>query len=191
MHAATARTRGAHHVGRTVPDLGAARGFLIHDRGFTQGREKPDHPAEFVSHGEVMFTLWRAEDPASAIAFDRRHGICLHHLALQVASASALDAPHDDLARREYWAEQMQLGYDLVEVVLPFVVNECGEGFGSIPDAAENAGVEMAFSTSKIAGDLDRVFYMRTGLLADLVQVGRDSANAGSYWPRFPHRTQP
>jgi 4-hydroxyphenylpyruvate dioxygenase-like putative hemolysin len=88
-------------VGRTVPDLGAARGFLIHDRGFTQGREKPDHPAEFVSHGEVMFTLWRAEDPASAIAFDRRHGICLHHLALQVASASALDAPHDDLARRE------------------------------------------------------------------------------------------
>jgi zinc D-Ala-D-Ala dipeptidase len=86
---------------------------------------------------------------------------------------------NDDLARREYWAAQMQLGYDLVQEVLPFAVNECGEEFGSIPDAAETAGVEMQFSTSKIAGDLDRVFYMRTGLLADLIQVGRDMNDRG------------
>jgi hypothetical protein len=47
----------------------------------------------------------------------------------------------DDSARRAYWAEQMQLGYDLIQVVLPFEVRDCGEGFTSIPAAAEAAGI--------------------------------------------------
>jgi len=78
----------------------------------------------------------------------------------------------DDSARRAYWAEQMQLGYDLIQVVLPFEVQECGEGFASIPDTAEVAGVEMLFSDSKIAGDLERVFFMREGLVHDLIAIG-------------------
>ncbi len=79
----------------------------------------------------------------------------------------------NESARRAYWAEQMQQGYELVQRVLPFEVRECGEGFASIPDAATAAGVEMLFSTSKIAGDLDRVFFIRERLVSDVIALGR------------------
>ncbi|MBP86014.1 MAG: hypothetical protein CMJ64_04735 [Planctomycetaceae bacterium] len=85
----------------------------------------------------------------------------------------------DHSARRAYWAEQMQLGYDLIQVVLPFEVRECGEGFASIPEAAEAAGVEMLFSDSKIAGELDRVFFMREGLVNDVITIGREMNDLG------------
>ncbi len=52
----------------------------------------------FVSDGTVMLTLWQAEDPATAIPFDRRRGIGLHHLALQVESEAALSELHAALS---------------------------------------------------------------------------------------------
>ena len=61
----------------------------------------PDYPAVFVSDGTVMITLWQAEDPASAIRFDRRRVIGLHHLALRVPDAPALEVLHGELARRD------------------------------------------------------------------------------------------
>lgn len=79
----------------------------------------------------------------------------------------------DDDARRAYWTEQIELGYGMVEELLAFPVNECGEGFASIPAAAEAAGVEMQFSESKIAGDLDRVFFIRESLVEDVVAIGQ------------------
>lgn len=82
-------------------------------------------------------------------------------------------------ARREYWAEQMELGYGMVEQLLAFPVAECGEGFASIPAAAEAAGVEMRFSTTKIAGDLDRVFFLRESLIDDVIAIGRDMNQRG------------
>jgi D-alanyl-D-alanine dipeptidase len=85
----------------------------------------------------------------------------------------------DDSARRIYWAEQMQLGFDLIQQVLPFEVRECGEGFASIPAAAEASDVEMMFSESKIAGDLDRVFFIREGLVDDLIAIGREMNERG------------
>ncbi len=79
----------------------------------------------------------------------------------------------DDSARRAYWTEQLELGYGMVEELLTFPVEECGEGFASIPDAAEAAGVEMLFSESKIAGDLDRVFFIRESLVEDVIAIGQ------------------
>lgn len=79
----------------------------------------------------------------------------------------------DNDARRAYWAAQMELGYTLAQQTLPFEIRECGEGFASIPDAAAAAGVEMLFSQSKIAGSLDRVFFMRERLVKDVMAVGR------------------
>jgi len=79
----------------------------------------------------------------------------------------------DDDARRRYWAEQMELGYALVETVMPFEVKESGESFASIPQAAAEAGVEMAFSDSKIAGELERVYFIRERLVPDLLAVGK------------------
>lgn len=96
----TAKTQGAHHVGLTVPDLDTAKAFFIQALGCEQVGESPDYPAVFISDGGVMITLWQAEDPASAVPFDRRRNIGLHHLALRVSDGDALEALHGELAAR-------------------------------------------------------------------------------------------
>ena len=85
----------------------------------------------------------------------------------------------DDAARRAYWAEQMQLGYNFVQKLLAFPVSECGERFASLREAATAANVEMQFSTSKIVGDLERVFYMRESLVRDVITIGREMNDRG------------
>lgn len=90
-------TRGAHHVGLTVPDLDATRAFFIDLLGYREVGAKPDYPAVFVSDGHTLITLWRATDPGSALPFDRHRAIGLHHLALRVA-ADQLDELHRRLA---------------------------------------------------------------------------------------------
>jgi catechol 2,3-dioxygenase-like lactoylglutathione lyase family enzyme len=95
-----AKTQGAHHVGLTVPNLAEARAFFQDALGFEQVGEVPDYPAAFVSDGNVMITLWQAEDPAAATPFDRRRNIGLHHLALRVAGEEALRALSVELGTR-------------------------------------------------------------------------------------------
>ncbi|NIA71597.1 VOC family protein [Pelagibius litoralis] len=85
-------TRGAHHIGLTVPDLPQTLRFFTETLGFQQVGEKPDYPAAFVSDGTTMITLWQAHDPATAVAFDRKNVIGLHHVALAVENAAALEA---------------------------------------------------------------------------------------------------
>ncbi len=87
-------TRGAHHVGLTVADLAETRAFFIDTLGFAQVGEVPDYPAAFLSDGTTMITLWQAENPAAAVPFDRKNVIGLHHLALKVENADALDRLH-------------------------------------------------------------------------------------------------
>ena len=101
MSSPSARTQGVHHAGLTVPDLAAARAFFEGALGFEAVGEAPDYPAAFLSDGQVLITLWQAEDPARAIPFDRRRVIGLHHLALRVADADALEALHGELAMRK------------------------------------------------------------------------------------------
>lgn len=90
-----------------------------------------------------------------------------------------MNSTTDDAARRAYWAEQMQQGYDLVQQILAFEVHECGEGFASLRDAAESAGIEMQFSDSKIAGELERVFFMRESLVKEVMRVGQAMNDRG------------
>ena len=101
MNTSTPVTRGVHHVGLSVPDLAAARGFFIETLGFAQVGERPDYPAVFVSDGQVMITLWQVDDPATAVRFDRRNNVGLHHLALLVESQEALESLHTRLAGTE------------------------------------------------------------------------------------------
>lgn len=77
------------------------------------------------------------------------------------------------LSPREYWADQMEKGYELVQQIMAFEVRECGEGFASLQDAVNSEGVEILFSTSKIAGELDRVFFIRESLVRDVIAIGR------------------
>jgi len=90
----TAITRGLHHLGLTVPDLAATKAFFVDTLGFRQVGEVPEYPAAFLSDGTTMITLWRAGDPGNAVRFDRRANIGLHHFAMRVDSADALDALH-------------------------------------------------------------------------------------------------
>ena len=85
-------TRGVHHVGLTVPNLDQARAFFCGTLGFDEVGGVPDYPAIFVSDGTILLTLWRAADPVTARAFDRRANIGLHHLSLSVADDAALAA---------------------------------------------------------------------------------------------------
>jgi catechol 2,3-dioxygenase-like lactoylglutathione lyase family enzyme len=93
-----ASTAGIHHLGLTVADIQATRAFFVDALGFEQVGERPAYPAVFVSDGTVMLTLWQAEDPATAVPFDRRKGIGLHHFALRVED---LDDVYGRIAERD------------------------------------------------------------------------------------------
>lgn len=84
-------TNGVHHIGLTVPDLDQARSFFCDLLGFDEVGGVADYPSIFVSDGAILLTLWRAVDPLTARAFDRRANIGLHHLSLAVADDAALD----------------------------------------------------------------------------------------------------
>jgi len=73
----------------------------------------------------------------------------------------------------------MEAGYAMVEKLIAFPVKECGECFASIPAAAAAANVEMHFSASKIAGDLERVFFLRESLVRDVVAIGGEMNRRG------------
>jgi catechol 2,3-dioxygenase-like lactoylglutathione lyase family enzyme len=88
-------TRGVHHVGLAVPDLGAAERFFVDALGWSVTGGVPSYPAVFVSDGTVMVTLWRVADPGQAAPFDRRANVGLHHLALMVEDRAALAAAYD------------------------------------------------------------------------------------------------
>ena len=90
----TAVTRGAHHIGLTVPDLIETRQFFLQTLGFEQVGDVPDYPAVFLKDSNTMITLWQAQDPANAVAFDRKNVIGLHHLALLVDDHGALESLH-------------------------------------------------------------------------------------------------
>jgi len=92
-----AMTQGAHHIGLTVPDLAKTRAFFLDTLGFSQVGEVPDYAAVFLTDGITMITLWQAENPDTAAAFDRKHVIGLHHFALKVKDAGELDGLHEKL----------------------------------------------------------------------------------------------
>jgi len=85
----------------------------------------------------------------------------------------------DQETRRRFWTEHMERSYDLLQAMKRYPAEECGEGLASIPDAADAAGIEMAFSDSKIAGDLERIFFIRESLVPDLMAIARDMRERG------------
>jgi catechol 2,3-dioxygenase-like lactoylglutathione lyase family enzyme len=98
MAGGKAVTKGVHHVGLTVPDIRRTADFFTQSLGMSEVGGNPDYPSLFVSDGTVLLTIWQAEDPKTATAFDRRRNVGLHHLALAVESIAVLDQLHDRLA---------------------------------------------------------------------------------------------
>ncbi len=85
-------THGFDHVGLSVKDLAASRRFFCDCLKWRLVGERPNYPAAFVSDGHGILTLWEVASPDTAIAFDRRTNVGLHHLALAVAHRGDLDA---------------------------------------------------------------------------------------------------
>ncbi len=96
-----AATRGVHHLGLTVPDLAAARRFFLEALQYQQVGEVPDYPAVFLSDGGTMITLWQAQNPQSAVPFDRKNVIGLHHVALSVENEASLKHLYHRLEARD------------------------------------------------------------------------------------------
>ncbi|MEM6296352.1 MAG: VOC family protein [Myxococcota bacterium] len=86
------------HVGLAVADLEASIGFFVDGLGYSLRGRDPAYPAAFLSNGRSLITLWGVTDPDTAVAFDRKKNVGLHHLALSVTSFEALDALHERLA---------------------------------------------------------------------------------------------
>lgn len=87
----TMLTEGFNHVGLTVTDLAASSDFFIKTLGWNKAGEDKNYPAIFVSDGKMFLTLWRAKTPETAIKFNRKNNVGLHHLAISAASFEALD----------------------------------------------------------------------------------------------------
>ena len=82
-------------------------------------------------------------------------------------------------ARRAYWVEQMEAAWRFMQAIAEYPVEECGEAMAPLRDAAEAAGVETAFSDTKVAAGLNRIFYLREGLLEKFIGVAREMNGRG------------
>ena len=86
---------GFDHVGLVVRDLEASKTFFTDVLGFRLVGSDADYPAHFLDNGEAFVTLWRAADPTTALPFDRKKNIGLHHMALSAASEQALNSLYE------------------------------------------------------------------------------------------------
>jgi catechol 2,3-dioxygenase-like lactoylglutathione lyase family enzyme len=93
------RTHGVDHVGLTVRDLQSTLTFFREGLGWRVIGGRKDYPAAFITDGWATVTLWQAESPSTAVAFNRRANVGLHHLALAVVDRPSLDALHQRLSR--------------------------------------------------------------------------------------------
>jgi len=81
---------------------------------------------------------------------------------------------HDEAARVAFWVEYMEQSYALTEAIMRHPLEEGREGFVSIRAAAEAAGVDVRFSTTRLAGQFERLFFIRESLIPDLMAIARD-----------------
>lgn len=87
-------TSGVNHTGLAVKYLDKTTSFFVDVLGWKKVGGDPDYPSNFVTDGEAFLTLWQVEDPATAVEFNRRGNVGLHHLAFTVKSLDALHALH-------------------------------------------------------------------------------------------------
>lgn len=92
--------QGVHHLGLSVSDLVGSTAFFCDLLGWSKVREDPRYPAVFVKNDSVMITLWQTSEPS--LAFDRKHHVGLHHVALAMDSQNELQALHQTLLASDH-----------------------------------------------------------------------------------------
>jgi lactoylglutathione lyase len=94
-------TLGLNHIGFAVSKLEQSASFFIDTLGWKRAGGRPDYPAIFVTNGSMFVTLWRVEDPETAIGFDRRKNVGLHHMAITVRDLDALHSLHEKFKKTD------------------------------------------------------------------------------------------
>ena len=84
-----------------------------------------------------------------------------------------------DASRRAYWSEQLNAASAMLDRCMDYPVQDCLEPLVSLRKAVDDAGVEVLFSTSPIAGDLPRIFFLRKGLIGDFLAVAQEMNRRG------------
>ncbi len=81
-------TLGIDHLGLTVADLQASLEFFTRALGWEKFGGNPDYPSAYVTDGHAKLTLWQQKNRGSG--FDRHTNVGLHHTALKLPDAAAL-----------------------------------------------------------------------------------------------------
>ena len=86
-----AKTTGLNHLGLTVRDLDQTTDFFADVLGWDVTARDESYPRTTVTDGSLRLTLWQVQTDAPA-PFDRKSGLGLHHLALEVETQNTLNA---------------------------------------------------------------------------------------------------
>jgi len=73
----------------------------------------------------------------------------------------------------------MEAAYRLMQAIQSHPVEECRESLVCLPEAAKKAGVRLAFSTEKHVRGSDRLFFLRSGLIAPFTEAARELNERG------------
>lgn len=92
---------GVDHLGLSVSNLEASEMFFVDHAGFHVSGRDDSYPSVFLNNGSVTITLWRVEDPQTAVKFNRKNNIGLHHVAFSVTSFEELDKLYEELKKDE------------------------------------------------------------------------------------------
>jgi len=82
-------------------------------------------------------------------------------------------------SRRDYWIKQMESAYDFMNKMLDYPVEECGEPLVSLPQLVGKEGLHVQFSHTKLAGNHERLFYLRRGLIEDFIAASGEMNDRG------------
>ncbi|GAA5646797.1 MULTISPECIES: VOC family protein [Vibrio] len=126
----TSMTCGTHHIGLTVSKLEESARFFVDLLGWKEVKRNPAYPAIFVSDGRIMLTLWEVRTD-SAITFDRKRNVGLHHLALALDKEADLNAVYQRM---------MDAG-----VEVEFAPEKIGEGPAKHMMCFEPSGIRIEF----------------------------------------------
>ncbi|MBN1295119.1 MAG: hypothetical protein JXB48_25015 [Candidatus Latescibacteria bacterium] len=86
---------------------------------------------------------------------------------------------NSDSARRTFWQQIMDEGFEFMESVKLYPIEESCEDFTFLPGAVDEAHVEVEFSDSHIVPGIDRQFYLRSGLIHQFVAAAQELNDNG------------
>ncbi|AKS45075.1 Catechol 2,3-dioxygenase [Octadecabacter temperatus] len=93
-----AKTQGLNHLGLTVRDLDQTTDFFVDVLGWDVTARDESYPRTTVTDGSLRLTLWQVQTDTPE-PFDRKTGLGLHHLALEVADEETLNSLAATLAQ--------------------------------------------------------------------------------------------